>query len=115
MPAPSGVVSDADELVNLEERGGVRAFVVVVVRRPGAAPRPLGLLLDLGLDLEDGQDVPVRWKDKSCLAAGPCLPNSPITQLSPYLTRNAGMRIWVTSNDAVDFASSPYLQYPRLR
>ena len=66
MPAPSGVVSDADELVNLEERGGIRVFVVVVVRRP-SAPRPLGLLLDLGLDLEDVQDVPVEWNEKSCL------------------------------------------------
>ena len=58
MPAPSGVVSDADELVNLEERGGVCVFIVVVRPCP-AAPRPLGLLLDLGLDLEDIQDVPV--------------------------------------------------------
>ena len=64
MPAPSGVVSDADELVNLEERGGVCVFIVVV-RRP-AAPRPLGLLLDLGLDLEDVQDVPMEQNKKSC-------------------------------------------------
>ena len=55
IPAPSGVISDADELVNLEARGNVVVFVVV--RRP--ASRPLGLLLNIGLDLEDIQDVPV--------------------------------------------------------
>ena len=59
MPAPSGVVSDANELVNLEERGAVCVLIVIVVRCP-AAPRPLGLLLDLGLDLEDVQNVPVE-------------------------------------------------------
>ena len=55
IPAPSGVISDADELVNLEARGNVVVFVVVW--RP--ASRPLGLLLNLGLDPEDIQDVPV--------------------------------------------------------
>ena len=56
MPAPSSIISDADELVNHVGRWNIVGFVVVVGR---TASRPLGLLFNLGLDLEDIQDVPV--------------------------------------------------------
>ena len=59
IPAPSGVISDADELVNLEARGNVVVVVVFVFAVWRPASRPLDLLLNLGLDLEDFQDVPV--------------------------------------------------------
>ena len=36
----------------------------------------------------------VIWRQYCLRAAGPCLPHGPITQLSPYLTRNPGTTFW---------------------